>query len=101
MVGEINTEQNWFIIGTYCQIHRCIDTKSCFFGWKCFPCSHDEVRIARAGLLPTNELGVLLTSKRCIVRFTQGKEMWSQISRNYLSSIYKDICSEQSECINS
>lgn len=101
--GSLNrkTNEEWFLTLTYCQIHGCIDTEGGFFGWKRFPCSHDEIRVARARFFPTDELRILLTAKRRVVGFTQGEKMRGQISCNHLPGIYKDICSKQSKGINS
>lgn len=86
---------------TYCQIHGSIDTEGGFFGREGFPCSHDEIWVACARLLPTDELCVLLAPKGCVVGLTQGQKVWSQVACNHLPSIYKDICSKQSKRINS
>lgn len=86
---------------TYCQIHGSIDTEGSLFGWEGFPCSHDEIWVACARFLPTDELCILLTPKSCVVGLTQGQKVWSQVACNHLPSIYKDICSKESKCINS
>lgn len=88
------------LILAYRQIHGGIDTEGSFFGWECFPCSHDEVWVASARLLPTDELCVLLTSKCCVVGLTQSQEVWSQVSCNHLPGIYKNICGKQSKGVN-
>lgn len=49
----------------------------------------------------TDELCILFTSKCCIVGFTKCKKMGCKIPCYYLSSIYKDVRSKQSECVNS
>lgn len=89
----------WII--PYRQIHGSIDAEGSFFGWEGFPCSHDEIWVACACFLPTDELCVLLTPKSCVIGLTQGQKVWSQVACDHLSSIYKDICSKQSKRVNS